>query len=91
MIENLSALSGVAYEKSGAIFPFLVAPKPAPTARCGAPDSWLRNKSPLSNILEVDGNFAPMPKMTGHETNAQQEFANNLLCRGIVPPVSNGK
>jgi hypothetical protein len=31
MIENLSALSGVAYEKLGAIFPFLVAPKPAPT------------------------------------------------------------
>jgi len=32
MIENLSALSGVAYEKLGAIFPSLVAPKPAPTA-----------------------------------------------------------
>jgi hypothetical protein len=31
MIENQSALSGVAYEKLGAIFPFLVAPKPAPT------------------------------------------------------------
>jgi hypothetical protein len=31
MIENLSALSGVAYEKLGAIFPFLVAPNPAPT------------------------------------------------------------
>ncbi len=31
MIENLSALSGVAYEKSGAIFPSLVAPTPAPT------------------------------------------------------------
>ncbi len=30
-IENLSALSGVAYEKLGAIFPFLVAPNPAPT------------------------------------------------------------
>ena len=31
MIENLSALSGVVYEKLGAIFPFLVAPTPAPT------------------------------------------------------------
>ena len=31
MIENLSALSGVAYEKLGAIFPHLVAPNPAPT------------------------------------------------------------
>jgi hypothetical protein len=31
MIENLSALSGVAYEKLGAIFPSLVAPTPAPT------------------------------------------------------------
>jgi hypothetical protein len=31
MIENLTALSGVAYEKSGAIFPSLVAPTPAPT------------------------------------------------------------
>src|SRR5579864_2376747 len=30
-IKNLSALSGVAYEKLGAIFPFLVAPTPAPT------------------------------------------------------------
>ena len=30
-IENLSALSGVACEKSGAIFPSLVAPTPAPT------------------------------------------------------------
>jgi hypothetical protein len=30
-IKNLSALSGVAYEKLGAIFPFLVAPNPAPT------------------------------------------------------------
>ncbi len=33
MIENLSALSGVAYEKLGVIFPFLVAPTPAPTVR----------------------------------------------------------
>ena len=32
MIKNLSALSGVAYEKLGAIFPSLVAPTPAPTA-----------------------------------------------------------
>jgi hypothetical protein len=32
MIENLSALSGVAYEESGAIFPSVVAPTPAPTA-----------------------------------------------------------
>ena len=31
MIENLSALSGVAYEKLGAIVPFFVAPNPAPT------------------------------------------------------------
>src|SRR6266446_2378503 len=31
MIENLSALSGVAYEKLGAIFPHLVAPTSAPT------------------------------------------------------------
>jgi len=31
MIENLSALSGVAYENLGAIFPSLIAPKPAPT------------------------------------------------------------
>ncbi len=31
MIENLSALSGVAYEQLGAIFPSLVAPTPAPT------------------------------------------------------------
>ena len=30
-IENLSALFGVAYEKSGAIFPSLAAPTPAPT------------------------------------------------------------
>ena len=29
--KNLSALSGVAYEKLGAIFPSLVAPKPAST------------------------------------------------------------
>jgi len=36
MIENLSALSGVAYEKLGAIFPFLVAPKPAPTPMTSA-------------------------------------------------------
>src|SRR5260370_37002439 len=32
-IKNLSALSGVAYEKLGAIFPSLVAPTPAPTVR----------------------------------------------------------
>jgi hypothetical protein len=32
MIENLSALSGVAHEKLGAIFLSLVAPTPAPTA-----------------------------------------------------------
>jgi hypothetical protein len=31
MIQNLSALFGVAYEKLGAIFPSLVAPTPAPT------------------------------------------------------------
>ena len=31
MIQNLSALSGVAYEKLGAISPSLVAPTPAPT------------------------------------------------------------
>ncbi len=31
MIENLSALSGVAYKKLGAIFSSLVAPTPAPT------------------------------------------------------------
>ncbi len=31
-IENLSALFGVAYEKSGAIFPSLAAPTPAPTS-----------------------------------------------------------
>jgi hypothetical protein len=31
MIENLTALSGIAYEKLGAIFPCLVAPTPAPT------------------------------------------------------------
>ena len=30
-IKNLSALSGVAYKKLGAIFPSLVAPTPAPT------------------------------------------------------------
>jgi hypothetical protein len=30
-IKNLSALSGVAYKKLGAIFPALVAPNPAPT------------------------------------------------------------
>jgi hypothetical protein len=30
MIENLTALSGVAYEKLGAIFLFLIASKPAP-------------------------------------------------------------
>ena len=29
-IKNLNALSGVAYQNSGAIFPFLVAPNPAP-------------------------------------------------------------
>ena len=33
MIENLSALSGVAYEKLGAIFSSVVAPTPAPTIR----------------------------------------------------------
>ena len=33
MIENLSALSGVAYGKLGAIFPHLLAPTPAPTVR----------------------------------------------------------
>ena len=32
MIKNLSALSGVAYEKLGAIFPSLAAPTPAATA-----------------------------------------------------------
>jgi len=37
MIENLSALSGVAYEKLGAIFSSLVAPTPAPTAAAGEP------------------------------------------------------
>jgi hypothetical protein len=31
MLRNLSALSGVAYEKLGAIFPSLIAPTPAPT------------------------------------------------------------
>ncbi len=30
MIKNLSALSGVAYKKIGAILPSLVAPNPAP-------------------------------------------------------------
>ncbi len=38
-IKNLSALSGVAYEKLGAIFPCLVAPTPAPTAQLKYPDS----------------------------------------------------
>jgi hypothetical protein len=33
MIENLNALSGVAYAKLGAIFLHLVAPTPAPTRR----------------------------------------------------------
>ena len=31
MLKNLNALSGVAYEELGAIFPYLVAPTPAPT------------------------------------------------------------
>jgi hypothetical protein len=31
-IKNLSALFGVAYKKSGALFPSLVAPNPAPNA-----------------------------------------------------------
>src|SRR5438876_11180668 len=36
---KLSALSGVAYEKLGAIFPSLVAPTPAPTAQLKYPES----------------------------------------------------
>jgi hypothetical protein len=52
MIKNLSALSGVAYEKLGAIFPSLVAPTPAPTpvtsewAAIRAQSSSLRGRSP---------------------------------------------
>jgi len=38
-IEDPSALSGVAYEKLGAIFPSLVAPTPAPTVQLKYPDS----------------------------------------------------
>ncbi len=37
MIKNLSALSGVAYEQLGAIFPSLVAPTHAPTTAAGQP------------------------------------------------------
>jgi hypothetical protein len=48
-VKNLSALSGVAYKKSGAILTFLAAPKPAPKiSRRGKPgvdwDSFLREK-----------------------------------------------
>src|SRR6266404_1232179 len=42
-IENLSALSGVSYEKLGAIFPFLVAPTPAPTPMAS---EWMAVKAP---------------------------------------------
>ncbi len=37
MIENLTALSGVAYGNLGAIFPSLVAPTPAPTGGYPSP------------------------------------------------------
>ena len=47
MIENLIALSGVAYEKLGAIFPSLVAPTPAPTA-AAEPDARLQQLLPFS-------------------------------------------
>src|SRR5712664_4810559 len=47
MIENLSALSGVAYEKLGAIFPHLVAPTSAPTV--GYESTCFASTSPRSN------------------------------------------
>jgi hypothetical protein len=50
IIENLSALSGVAYEKFGAILPHLLAPTPAPTpakdeflTQLGTPSSCSRS------------------------------------------------
>jgi hypothetical protein len=39
-VKNLSALSGVAYKKFGAIFPFLVAPNPAPKITGGREHAW---------------------------------------------------
>ena len=52
MIENLIALSGVAYEKLGAIFPSLVAPTPAPTA-AAEPDARLQQLLPFSLTANV--------------------------------------
>ena len=53
MIENLSALSGVAYEKLGAVFPFLAAPKPAPTPavseKCSLGKERIEPRRPLRN------------------------------------------
>lgn len=48
-VKNLSALSGVAYEKTGAILPTLVAPNPAPkfehcTRTCNLHRLWFGGK-----------------------------------------------
>jgi hypothetical protein len=45
MTENLTALSGVAYENLGAIFPSLVAPTPAPTRHIQSAEALLPHKA----------------------------------------------
>src|SRR6266446_6094544 len=59
MIENLSALSGVAYEKLGASFPSLVAPASAPTAMTFEWWSLERNQVRRGEFgREIPGNCA---------------------------------
>src|SRR5437016_14114926 len=78
MIENLSALSGVAYEKLGAIFPSLVAPTPAPTAQ---------SKYPCSvGVFHMQRNFEPMKKQveSSKGTRLPDETAKLVIYRACV-------
>ena len=77
-IENLSALSGVAYEKLGAIFPSLVAPTPAPTAQ---------SKYPCSvGVFRMQRNFEPMKKQveSSKGTRLPDETAKLVIYRAFV-------
>jgi hypothetical protein len=68
MNENLSVLSGVAYEKLGAIFPSLVAPTPAPTpmtSEWAAIRAQLGSLPPGGFVLTGHSEVMPPDRMTG--------------------------
>jgi len=82
MIENLSALSGVAYEKFGAIFPFLVAPNPAPTVM---PSKSVAIGSHLPVTCRAGPNRKSLPRRNPRfyfSTTRFREISPDPLCGG---------